>query len=72
VDEDVQECEGLGGVGQWYLLARYQISRRPSGVPSTSKFHMSVDISRHMALSIGRWLHLHVDASSILRILFNQ
>jgi hypothetical protein len=54
VDEDVQECEGLGGVGQWYLLVRYQIDRRPT------------------ALSIGRWLHLHMDASSMIRMLFYQ
>jgi hypothetical protein len=34
--------------------------------------YLSVDICRHMGTSICAWLHLHMDTSSILRMLFNQ
>jgi len=70
VDEVVQECEGVGGVVNWHLIARYQIDRGPLWISSAP--HMAVDICRHMALSIGRWLHLHIDTSSILCMMFNQ
>jgi hypothetical protein len=61
VDEVVQECEGVGGVVNWHLIARYQIDRGPLWISSAP--HMPVDICRHMALSISRWFNMHMDDS---------
>ena len=59
MDEDVQECEGVGGVRRLgYLAMRW--------LEAGGGIYPYVEICRHIAISTDRWFHIHMDTFELL------